>query len=84
MLDKSFKLSEKSLEVITRFLGLSNLHEIMERRFQDFSPEDDIIRDKVDKYSRRIRGSVRLRSGRYYTAQEFQDRIERIKHLELP
>ena len=38
---------------------------------------EDFDRDTVNKYSKNIRGSVRLATGKFYTDQEMKDRADK-------
>lgn len=77
--------SEASQAVVFSVLGISTLSEVLDKDFQDITPTQDIIRDKVSGlYADRNRGSVRLNSGRFYTAAEFDARIDRVSALNLP
>ncbi|NVZ08401.1 hypothetical protein HW932_03910 [Allochromatium humboldtianum] len=77
-------LAPKTRETLCKELGVSNLPDLMDRDFQDISPDTDVDRAKVALYADRNRGSVRLNSGRFYTAKEFADRVRKIKSLVLP
>lgn len=77
--------SDAAQAVVFSVLGISALSEVLDRDFQDITPSQDISRDKVSGlYSDRNRGSVRLNSGRFYTASEFEARIDRVSALPLP
>ena len=85
MKEIKIQLSKRSRSVIKKNLKLKRIDEVVDHKYADFSPENDICREKVNTiYAKRIRGSVRLRAGRYYTAKEYKDRVKRVKALTLP
>jgi len=77
-------LAEETRKTLCKELGVSALVELMEFDFQDISPEADVDRDKAAFYADRNRGSVRLNSGRFYTAKEYAAHIRKAKSVELP
>jgi hypothetical protein len=77
-------IAEATGEALYQELGVSRLIEVMKHDFQDISPDADVDRDKSALYADRNRVSVRLSSGRYYTAQEYAAHVRKVKSLELP
>lgn len=77
-------LSDKTKAVLMGVLGVSKLEDVLYKDFQDISVSCDVIRKQAELYSDRNRGSVRLNAGRYYTAGEFQERVQQAKFIPLP
>ena len=80
------RLNIKVQQIIKSRLKLNDLSDVFKRhskKFPDNGPEM-VSREKVKLYLRNIRGSIRLKNGRFYTPQEWEDRIKRIKSLKLP
>lgn len=80
----TMSLSDAAREVICRTLQISSPKEAIDR---DFEPKckTDLNRKATETlYNKLIRGSVRLKAGRFYTTSEFQERVARIKALPLP
>ncbi len=77
-------IAEATRKALCHALGVSRLIEVMEHDFQDISPDADVDRNKAALYADRNRGSVRLNSGRYYTAGEYAAHVRKVKSLELP
>lgn len=77
-------LSDKTKAVLIGVLGVSKLEDVLHKDFQDISAGCDVDKKQAELYSDRNRGSVRLNAGRYYTASEFQDRIQQAKFIPLP
>jgi len=77
-------IAEATRKALCNELGVSRLVEVMEYDFQDISPDADVDRNKAALYADRNQGSVRLNSGRYYTAKEYAARVRKVKSLELP
>ena len=44
----------------------------------DFPETKDFDRKTIEKYSKNIRGSVRLATGRYYTKKEFEEKAKKV------
>lgn len=78
-------VSKVTETVLLKTLGISSLSDILDRTYKGFSREADVDREKVmGVYGDRNRGSIRLNSGRFYTAAEYENRIQRVKALQLP
>ena len=77
-------LDIETLTIVTKALGVKEVSDIINRDFKDITPEHDVDREKEGKYRSRVRGSIRLSSGRYYTANEYADRINKIRSIRLP
>lgn len=78
-------LSSQSVEILCNTLGVSSLDELMDRDFQDITPEQDVDRETVGRtYGSLIRGSVRLARGLFYTASEHAERVQRVNAMKLP
>lgn len=80
----SFGLSAETRGVLVHVLGLSHFEDVLDKDYQEISPNCDIKRDAVPVYGDRNRGSVRLNTGRFYTYGEYEDRIRRVKAILLP
>lgn len=80
----SINLAKKTRETLCKALGVSDLTQVMDRDFKNISRENDINREKVALYADRNRGSVRLNSGRFYTAKEYEERIRKTNSRALP
>lgn len=77
-------ISEKTRKIICRELDESALINLIDADYQDITPEADVDRAKASIYADRNRGSVRLNAGRYYTAQEYADRVKKVSAMHLP
>lgn len=78
-------LSEQSVEILCSTLGVASLDELMDRDFQDITPEQDVDRETVARtYGSLIRGSVRLGKGLFYTASEHAERVRLVNAMKLP
>ncbi len=77
-------LSDKAREVLLRTLAVSSLAEVLDRDYGEITPENDVVPEQVEKYSRHFRGSVRLSRGLFATASEAAARIGKAKALDLP
>lgn len=77
-------LAEETRKTLCDEFGVNRLVELMERDFEDMSPEADVDREKAALYAERNRGSVRLNAGRFYTATEYAEHIRKVKALNLP
>lgn len=80
----SISLSQKARDLVRRAIGVQNTDDLLDRDYQDITTDNDVDRDKTEKYADRNRGSVRLNTGRFYTAREFDERIETVKRISLP
>lgn len=80
----AINLAEDTRKTLCEEFGVTRLVELMEREYKDLSPEADVDREKAALYAKRNRGSVRLNTGRYYTATEFAEHIRKVKALNLP
>jgi len=77
-------VSEKTINTLLQRLGLKCPVDVMDLDFQDIDEEHDVDREKASLYASRNRGSVRINTGRYYTAKEYRDRVRHVKNLRLP
>lgn len=79
-------LSEKSQKIITSRLKSKDISEVFEKHSREIpdSKPNTTSRERVKLYNKNIRGSVRLRTGRFYTPEEWEERIRRIKAIKLP
>jgi hypothetical protein len=84
MREINIELNKKSQSIIRKQLNVKKIEDVISRDYIDFSPENNIDREKTKIYSRKVRGSVRLKNGRFYTTNEYQKRVDRVKALELP
>lgn len=51
----------------------------------DMEPDEpNIDRELTQKYTERLRGSVRLGAGKYYTKEEWEERRKKLLKLSLP
>lgn len=76
-------LNEKARKIILKRLKLKSLSDVFSREFKD-SDVFDPDRERTTVYSSRIRGSVRLRMGKFYTGKEHDKRIARSLNVKLP
>ena len=77
-------LNSSSIETILNSLDAKNINEVIDRNFADINEQYDVDRDKVDLYFPLVRGSIRLNSGLYYTAKEYEERRKAIISEQLP
>ncbi len=77
------KLNDTSRKIIMKRLGMKNSNEVFKREFKATDSKSE-TREKIHTYKRLIRGSVRLSSGRYYTAEEYAQRVKKAKETPLP
>jgi hypothetical protein len=80
----NIELSKKSRSIILKKLKMKKIEDVILREYKESSIENDIDREKTKIYSKRVRGSVRLRSGRFYTANEYVNKVEKVKAIDLP
>lgn len=80
----TIRVSERTRDVVCKSLKVDRLVEVMNRCFGGFSTENDVSREKTELYAEKNRGSIRLNTGRFYTAGEYEERVKRIKSLKLP
>lgn len=78
------QVSGRTKEVICKTLNIKNLKDVIDRSYGGFSIKNDVDREKTVLYSDSNRGSIRLNTGRFYTASEHEERINRAKKLKLP
>ena len=83
-MEYQIQLNSKSEEIIKDTLKINNLNEVLHREYKDTNDEDSKIRKKHNIYSKRIRGSVRLGRGQFYTNDEFDERVKRSMEVKLP
>jgi hypothetical protein len=80
----AIQVSDKTRQIVCRELKVDSFADLVDRDFQAFDENHDVDRNKVARYADRNRGSVRLNAGKFYTAKEHEQRIERVKKLKLP
>lgn len=78
------RISNQTRKALLDALNLRRLVDVMDRDFMDIDEAHDVDRGKAVRYASRNRGSVRINTGRFYTAKEHSDRIARAKRLKLP
>lgn len=78
------RISNKTKKALLKALNLEHLVEIMDRDYTDIDEEHDVDREKAMCYASRNRGSVRINTGRFYTAKEYSTRIAQARRLKLP
>jgi hypothetical protein len=77
-------LSQEILQIVLKSVGIPTLEKIIDREFQEINPEKDVNREKVKIYGDKVRGSVRISQGLFYTVKEFEEHVARIKKIKLP
>ncbi|MGB5831289.1 MAG: hypothetical protein WBG92_04780 [Thiohalocapsa sp.] len=80
----AIQVSDKTRQIVCRELKVESFADLVDRDFQAFDAKHDVDRNKVARYSDRNRGSVRLNAGKFYTAEEHDRRVRRVKRLKLP
>ncbi|MFZ4524293.1 MAG: hypothetical protein ACOYOE_01765 [Chlorobium sp.] len=80
----TIRVSETTRNIVCESLDIDRLSEVIDMSYGGFSTTADVDREKTKLYSDSNRGSVRLNTGRYYTAKEYEERINRIKNMKLP
>ena len=80
----TIRVSEKTRDIVCKSLNINCLAEIINRSYSGFSSTDDIDREKIALYSDCNRGSIRIITGRFYTAQEYDERVKRVTRMKLP
>ena len=84
-MEEPFQLSDHTKQILLKRLKAENLDDVLQKKFLDYSAESvTVSREKAEIYNKRTRGSVRLRSGRYYTALEYKEWIKKVKAIKLP
>lgn len=77
-------ISAKTRQTLCRELKTPALIDLIDADYLDITPEADVVRNRVVIYADRNRGSVRLNTGRYYTAREYADYVKKVSALNLP
>ena len=77
-------LSEETQSIICKRLNMSCLEDVVEKEYGSISASQDTDREKTALYASHNRGSIRLNTGRYYTAQEYAERVKRVTNMKLP
>lgn len=75
------KETEKALR---NKLNVIHLNEVLNKKYKKKTLSGSELRKKSEQYKDRIRGSVRLKSGRYYTQEEFEKRVSKSLSKKLP
>jgi hypothetical protein len=83
VMSKTFSIRKEILSILLKTIGAQRLEDVIGREFPDSDP-DSFNRESASRYAPRIRGSVRLKNGRYYTPSEFRERARRVEALQLP
>ena len=78
------ELKKSTKDVLKEELKLDKLADVLDREYLDITVQDDIDRNKTERFSKHIRGSVRLNRGMFYTAREFEDWTNKVKHIKMP
>jgi len=80
------RLNEKSQKIIITRLKLKHISEVFEKHSRVFpdSESNATSRERVKLYNKNLRGSVRLKTGRFYTQEEWDERVRRVGAIELP
>lgn len=73
-------LTFKTKNIIKKRLKIEDVADVLDR---DYS-EQKIDREKVSRFQKMVRGSLRLRLGLFRTQEEGLELIERAKSLKLP
>lgn len=81
---KNFDLEESTQEIIRTTIGASSVDAIVDLDYPDIIPRNQQERNIAEKYLVHNRGSARIKLGCFYTKNEFDERIEKIKKLALP
>lgn len=80
----TIRVSETTRNIVCKSLNIDRLSAVIDMSYGGFSTAADVDRAKTGLYSDSNRGSVGLNAGRFYTAREYEERINRIKNLRLP
>lgn len=77
-------LNSKSEKIIKDTLQIDDLKDVLNKEYKRSEGKDTEIRKKFNIFSNRIRGSVRLGRGQFYTNDEFDERVKQSMEVELP
>lgn len=77
-------LSPISTEILRKRLGVSSLDELIDRDYQDITPEQDVDRESVTRTYGPLIRSVRLGAGLFYTLREHLQRVRAAHALKWP
>ena len=81
---KPIKLQASTLKAIRDRLKLNDLNDVLTKDFPDRLKQQKVDREKASVFAAKYRGSVRLRSNRYLSEEESEERRNHILNIELP
>lgn len=84
MKSAKIEMAPKTRQVVLNQLRLDNINDVILKKYSPLDRDHDINKSDARIYLKRITGSVRLQNERYYTINEFSDRIDKIKKYKLP
>jgi hypothetical protein len=77
-------LSPLTLRILETRLKVNDVKDTIDWDFNELSLSNDVNREKVEIYSQRNRGSVRLARGLFRTVSEQNSFFEKVKRMVLP
>jgi len=80
----SKRLLDKENEIaILKSLKVNDFNEVANLEYPEIRIRNERDREKAKKFSCRLRGSVRLSAGYFYTEEELREKRKRIDSLKL-